>query len=151
MWHKDNNISKYLVLKFTFSLPLSVWIYWIVLLLPQLHCCGLQVTFCSLQYSYLNLERVWMRLKSSPDWATRWFFSQVWWSCRWGETISLNFGHQWTYCSSPRWYISMENQRGMISTGVYLERKLIEALICHHKYHMDWPGRELGSERWVAG
>jgi hypothetical protein len=35
------------------------------------------------------------------------------WSCRWwGETISLNYGHQWAYCSSPRWYMSMENCGG---------------------------------------
>jgi hypothetical protein len=25
-----------------------------------------------------------------------------WWSCRWGETTSLNCGHQRTYCSSSR-------------------------------------------------
>jgi hypothetical protein len=31
------------------------------------------------------------------------------WSCHWDETISLNCGHQWTYCSPLRWYMSMEN------------------------------------------
>jgi hypothetical protein len=30
------------------------------------------------------------------------------WLCRWGET-SQNRGHQWVYCSSPRWYMSMES------------------------------------------
>jgi hypothetical protein len=27
------------------------------------------------------------------------------WSCWWGETTSLNCGHQQAYCSSPRWYM----------------------------------------------
>jgi hypothetical protein len=26
-------------------------------------------------------------------------------TCRWGETTSLNCGHQRAYCSTPRWYI----------------------------------------------
>jgi hypothetical protein len=43
------------------------------------------------------------------------FLSYVW--CRWGETTSLNCGHQRAYCSSPRWYMSMNNRGGMISTG----------------------------------
>jgi hypothetical protein len=29
--------------------------------------------------------------------------------CRWGETTSLNGDHQRTYCSSPRWYMSVES------------------------------------------
>jgi hypothetical protein len=33
------------------------------------------------------------------------------------ETVSLNCNHQWAYCSSPRWYMSMENHGGMILTG----------------------------------
>jgi hypothetical protein len=36
-------------------------------------------------------------------------------SCRWGETMSLNCGHQQTYCSSPR-YMSLESHGGMILT-----------------------------------
>jgi hypothetical protein len=35
-------------------------------------------------------------------------------SCQWGETMSLNFGHQWGYCSFPRWYLSMESHSGMM-------------------------------------
>jgi hypothetical protein len=27
----------------------------------------------------------------------------------WGETMSQNCGHQWAYCSSPGWYVSMES------------------------------------------
>jgi hypothetical protein len=40
-----------------------------------------------------------------------------WWSCHWGETMSLNCGHKRAYCSSPRWYMSMEAHDGMTSTG----------------------------------
>jgi hypothetical protein len=36
-------------------------------------------------------------------------------SCRWGNTMSLNCGHQ-RACSSP-WHISMESHRRMILTG----------------------------------
>jgi hypothetical protein len=34
-----------------------------------------------------------------------------------GVRLSLNSGHQRAYCSSPRWYMSMESYGGMISTG----------------------------------
>jgi hypothetical protein len=30
-------------------------------------------------------------------------------SCRWGDTVCLNCGHQRVYCLSPRWYMSMES------------------------------------------
>jgi hypothetical protein len=33
------------------------------------------------------------------------------------ETMSLNCGHQRAYCSSPRWYVNMESNGGMILTG----------------------------------
>jgi hypothetical protein len=39
-----------------------------------------------------------------------------WWSCQWSETTSLNCGQQRAYCSTPRWYTSMENSGGMMST-----------------------------------
>jgi hypothetical protein len=38
-------------------------------------------------------------------------------SCRWGDTMSLNWGYQRDYCSSSRWYVSMESQGEMILTG----------------------------------
>jgi hypothetical protein len=38
-------------------------------------------------------------------------FSDVGWSCRWGET-SQNCGHQRAYCSSPGWYVSVESRSG---------------------------------------
>jgi hypothetical protein len=38
-------------------------------------------------------------------------------SCRWGEMMSLNCGHQRAYFSSPRWYISMGSHGGSILTG----------------------------------
>jgi hypothetical protein len=37
------------------------------------------------------------------------------WSCRWGETTSLNCGHQRFYFSSPRWYMSMESHGGIFT------------------------------------
>jgi hypothetical protein len=40
-----------------------------------------------------------------------------WWSCRWGEKVSLNCGHKGSYCSSSRWYMSMERHGGMILTA----------------------------------
>jgi hypothetical protein len=43
---------------------------------------------------------------------------EPWWrSCRWGETTSLNCSPQRAYCSSPGWYVSVENHRVMISAG----------------------------------
>jgi hypothetical protein len=37
-------------------------------------------------------------------------------SCRWGETMSLNCGHQRAYCSSQRWYIHMEPDRMTVNS-----------------------------------
>jgi hypothetical protein len=45
---------------------------------------------------------------------TYWLHLCWWSSCRWGDTTSLNCGHQWTYCLSPRWYMSMENRGGIM-------------------------------------
>jgi hypothetical protein len=39
------------------------------------------------------------------------------WTCRWSLTTSLNCSHQRAYCSSPRFYMSMENYGGILSTG----------------------------------
>jgi hypothetical protein len=44
------------------------------------------------------------------------------WPCcccwrRWGETSSLNCGHQRAYCSSLRWHTSVDSHGLMISTG----------------------------------
>jgi hypothetical protein len=33
----------------------------------------------------------------------------IWWSCRWGDTISPNCGHQWAYCSSHWPFMSLKN------------------------------------------
>jgi hypothetical protein len=38
----------------------------------------------------------------------RWLSSRcwwLWWSRRWGQTMSLNCSHQRAHCSTPRWYI----------------------------------------------
>jgi hypothetical protein len=55
------------------------------------------------------------KLHSAKLWHSHWLLLFI--SCRWGETISLNCGHQLAYCSSPRWYRSMERDDGMILTG----------------------------------
>jgi hypothetical protein len=34
-----------------------------------------------------------------------------------GDTMSLKWGHQWTYCSFPRLYIRMEPRRNIIDRG----------------------------------
>jgi hypothetical protein len=41
----------------------------------------------------------------------------LWLLYRWGETTFLNCDHQWAYCSSLRWYTSLENYAGMIRVG----------------------------------
>jgi hypothetical protein len=40
-----------------------------------------------------------------------------WWSCRYGETTSLNCGNHRVCCASPRWHMGMEDHDGMVSTG----------------------------------
>jgi hypothetical protein len=40
-----------------------------------------------------------------PSTSTGWWWL---WSCRWGDTTSLNCGHQLAYRSFHRWYMSME-------------------------------------------
>jgi hypothetical protein len=43
-------------------------------------------------------------------------YLKILWSWRWGKTTSLNCCHQRGYCSFPRWYTSMEDHGGMMST-----------------------------------
>jgi hypothetical protein len=38
-------------------------------------------------------------------------------SCRCGESVSLNCDHKRAYCSSPRYYMSLENHGGMMLVG----------------------------------
>jgi hypothetical protein len=38
-------------------------------------------------------------------------------SCRCGETMTLNCGHQQAYCWSPRWYLIMESHGVILLTG----------------------------------
>jgi hypothetical protein len=42
----------------------------------------------------------------------------IWWSSSWDESASLNCKHQLVYCSSLRWYMSIENDGGMMSTVI---------------------------------
>jgi hypothetical protein len=49
-----------------------------------------------------------MRLSDLRLWRRQWW---------WGETTSVNCGHQQAYCSSLRWYMNIENHGGMILSG----------------------------------
>jgi hypothetical protein len=48
-----------------------------------------------------------------------WCNTAWWWWCQRGETMSLNCSHQQAYCSSPMWYMSMENHGRMMWTKIY--------------------------------
>jgi hypothetical protein len=56
-----------------------------------------------------------------------------------GDTMSLKWGHQWTYCSSPRLYIRMEPRRNIIDRRKpkKVEKILSQCHFVHHKSHMD--------------
>jgi hypothetical protein len=56
-------------------------------------------------------------LMVSTEFPARCFVSWGFLISWWGETTSLNCCHWQTYCSYPRWYMSMENDGGMILTG----------------------------------
>jgi hypothetical protein len=69
----------------------------------------------------------------------------------WGNTTSLNFGHQWAYCSSPSWYVSMESYGGMImagETGGSQRKKKPVPVPLYHKSHADWPKQKPGRPWW---
>jgi hypothetical protein len=55
-------------------------------------------------------------------------------SCKWGETMSLNCGHQRAYWLSRRWYKSLKSHGGMILTG---EERNSEIDLLHHRSHLD--------------
>jgi hypothetical protein len=46
----------------------------------------------------------------------------IWWWWLWryqqGDTTSVNCSHQRAYCSSARWYVSMDRHGGILLTGV---------------------------------
>jgi hypothetical protein len=52
-----------------------------------------------------------------------------WCSCRWDEAVSLNCGHKGSYCSSPRWCMSMESHGEMILTRKTEELEEIPVLV----------------------
>jgi hypothetical protein len=56
-------------------------------------------------------------------------------------TMSLNCNHQRAYCSSLRWYMSMDPRRNNIDRGNRrtLRKNLSTTFVCH-KSHMYWPG-----------
>jgi hypothetical protein len=48
-----------------------------------------------------------------------WWWWWWWWWSRWTENTTSICGHQRAYCSSTRWYMSMENYGEMILTGEF--------------------------------
>jgi hypothetical protein len=72
-------------------------------------------------------------------------------SCRWGETMSLNCGHQETYCSFPMSYVSMKCHGGLTDRGKPNNSEEKNEFQCHSvQFHMDWPGSEPGRPRREA-
>jgi hypothetical protein len=71
-------------------------------------------------------------------------------SCRWRETMSLNFGHQRAFCSTRRWYMGVEGHCGIILTGEVDELwgNLSQCHFVYHKSHMDCHGSEPYPLRW---
>jgi hypothetical protein len=75
-------------------------------------------------------------------------------SCRWGETVSLNFGLWRTYCSSPddkpiwSWRATAEWYRRKPKNS---QKTLTQCHIARNKYHVTWTGREPGPPRREAG
>jgi hypothetical protein len=77
--------------------------------------------------------------------ASLWWGSLVMTTCRlrrWGETMSLNCGHQRAYCLSPWWCMSMESRcndtvRGKSENS---EKKTCSRLRCYSVHHMEWSG-----------
>jgi hypothetical protein len=59
-----------------------------------------------------------------------------WWSCNWGETTSLNCGHQPAYCLSLRWYLSMENHVGMMMSTEENSRLIHQLWQSHQQRHL---------------
>jgi hypothetical protein len=52
--------------------------------------------------------------------------------------MSLNCGHQWAYCSSPKWCMSMERYGDVLLTRTTdkTERNLSQCQSVHHKSHV---------------
>jgi hypothetical protein len=73
-------------------------------------------------------------------------------SSQWGETMSLNCGHQRVYCPSPRWYMSTESHGGIILTGETKELgdKPDQCHFVHHTSHVDWPWCKAGPPQGEA-
>jgi hypothetical protein len=75
-------------------------------------------------------------------------------SCRWGETMFPNCGHQRTCCSSPDdiwvWRATVEwcIDRGKAKNS---DRNVSQCHFVHHKSLVDWHRREPDPPRWEAG
>jgi hypothetical protein len=62
-------------------------------------------------------------------------------SRRWGETMTINCGHQQAYCLSPRATVEWHWQ----SKTTNSERNLSQCHFVYHKSHVDWHMRTLAS------
>jgi hypothetical protein len=68
-----------------------------------------------------------------------WFFVVVG-SCQWGETMSLNCGHQQAYCSSSSWYEYGERWwNGVDRRKPKNSENLYHCHFVYYKSHMDYP------------
>jgi hypothetical protein len=68
-----------------------------------------------------------------------WFFVVVG-SCQWGETMSLNCGHQQAYCSSSSWYEYGERWwNGVDRRKPKNSENLSHCHFVYYKSHMDYP------------
>jgi hypothetical protein len=67
-------------------------------------------------------------------------------SCRCDGIMSQNCGHRRAYCSPPRWHTSMNSWRNDSNrrNPKNLEKNMFQYHSVHHKYHVDWHGREPG-------
>jgi hypothetical protein len=61
-------------------------------------------------------------------------------SCRWGDMMSLNYGHQRAYCSSCRQYDYEEPRWNYTDRAgpKNSEKSLSQCHFVHQKSHMDW-------------
>jgi hypothetical protein len=59
----------------------------------------------------------WKRLRREQKRRSFLFHKGCCCSCRWGEAMSLNCGHQWAYYSYLRQKMKVESHGGMVLTG----------------------------------
>jgi hypothetical protein len=76
------------------------------------------------------------------DWSVDWLIDRLWRD----ETMSLNCGQQWAYCSSPGWYVSMEIHGG--SNSWLVQQSSLAVLPAQTSGAMDEGMRILPTSFW---